>query len=536
MVGRRHVMKRSLTLLIVSLIFNAVLLSARAQTLITFDSFLPATGNYVPIPDGYAQLEWQNFGVLNGTAAGRNGYHAGTISADNVAFNPYGTPASIQSSSAFTLAAGYFTAAFVDGLQVHVQGFTGGTVTYDNTYTLSASAPQLVQFNYVGVDKVTFEAIPETEFAVDNLLILPVVPSNSCTLAVSPAEAVYTSESATGQVSVAVSGGCPWSVSNTNSWITILSGASGAGSGTVSYQVQSNSTPISRNAFINIGDQTFVVSQSPSPPSNVPTVDLGTIEVSTLGHRTLAAPPYPWSKPSNSAADYFIDQGQTSGGGGVLQTVSVNWDTNHQFQLKVSAPPGMKFVVRVPEGGSAKFAGFLWWNSSGGGFSSAGTVTATFEGLEGTTPDFSASFAVLADSHGFFGFGNIDSTPFTSDLAFSSITLTGIAAPQSAAQTGSLLFTPHAESYFEIISTPAGSDPAVTIASQIVPQLRLGGAPSIQSAVQTNGDIALSFSGVLQSSSNLFGPFQNVTGNPIGTYIIPKAEQTSSQFFRVKAN
>lgn len=530
-------MKSFLTFLVVSLMFNAIDLSLRAQAAITFDSFLPATGNYITVPEGYANLQWNNFGVLNGTAASaREGYHAGTVSPDNVAFNLNGTPASIQSGDAFNLNSGYLTAAFVEGLQVRVQGFSGANLAYDHTYTLSTSAPLFVQFNYAGVDKVTFEAIPQTEFVLDNLVVTSIISTDSCTYAISPAEAVYTAESATGQVSVAASDGCPWSVANTNAWITILSGQSGTGSGTVSYQVQSNSTPISRSAIISIANQTFVVSQSPFQPSIPTVVDLGTVEVTTLGHRTLSGPPLPGLKVLSSAADYFIDQSQTSGGGSLLPPVSVDWNTNHQFRLTVSAPPGSKFLIRVPDGGSAKFGGFLWWNSSGGGFSSAGSVTATFEGLEGTAPDFSGSFTVLSDSHGFFGFGNIDSTPFTSDLAFSSITLTGNAPPQYTDQTGAVLFTPHGESSFEVISTPPGSGPAVTIVSQAVPQLRVASAPLLQSAVETNGDITLLFTGVLQSSSSPFGPFQNMVGNPMGAYTIPKAHQTSQQFFRVKAN
>jgi hypothetical protein len=530
-------MKRSFTLFMVSLMFNAIHLSARGQALISFDSFLPATGDYILIPNGYANLQWDNFGVLNGAASSRGeGYYTGTVSPDNVAFNRFGTPASIYSSSAFRLDSGYLTSAFVKGLQVRVQGFSGANVVYDNTYTLSTSGPLFVQFNYSGVDKVTFEAIPETQFVLDNLTVTPIISTNSCTYAISPAEGVYTSESATGLVSVVASDGCPWSVSNTNLWITILSGQSGAGSGTVSYQVQSNSTPVSRSGFISIAGQIFAVSQSPLQPLIPTIVDLGNVEVSTLGHRTLQGPPLPGRSSPGVAEDYFIDQSQTSGGGSVLPLVSVDWNTNHQFQLTVSAPPGSKFVIRVPDGGSAKFGGFLWWNSSGGGFSSAGSVKATFQGLEGKAPDFSASYSVLADSHGFFGFGNIDSTPFTSDIAFSSITLTGNTAPQYTIETGAVPFTPHGESSFEIVSTPAGSNSTVTIVSQLDPQLRVAGAPSIQSTVETNGDITLSFTGVLQSSPNIFGPFQNVTGNPLGAYSIPKANQTSQQFFRVKAN
>src|SRR5258708_28860374 len=80
-------------------------------------------------------------------------------------------------------------------------------------------------------------------------------------------------------------------------------------------------------------------------------VEIGTVQSSTIGHAFLnpnfLLPPGSPPRPS-SVVDYLVDQDQSSGGGGVLPSVSVNWDTNTQFVLTVSAPPGQKFHVHVP--------------------------------------------------------------------------------------------------------------------------------------------------------------------------------------------
>src|SRR5206468_1223078 len=85
------------------------------------------------------------------------------------------------------------------------------------------------------------------------------------------------------------------------------------------------------------------------PPRSA--VDVGHIEVSTVGHSFFNPNgPVPEPQMSRVVSDFLIDQDQSSGGGALLAPVSVNWDTNNQFKLTVSAPRGMKFLVRVPAG------------------------------------------------------------------------------------------------------------------------------------------------------------------------------------------
>jgi hypothetical protein len=115
-----------------------------------------------------------------------SGYQNGVLSANNVAFNGSGNPAELSSSGPFDLNSAWLTAAWNDGLQLEVQGFAGGTLLYDQTYTLNAAAPTLLAFNYLGVDEVSFSSSgginhgydgSGTQFVMDNLTVSVPEPS-----------------------------------------------------------------------------------------------------------------------------------------------------------------------------------------------------------------------------------------------------------------------------------------------------------------------------------------------------------------------
>ena len=61
--------------------------------------------------------------------------------------------------------------------------------------------------------------------------------------------------------------GCAWTASSNNPWITVTSGSSGSGAGTVGYSVASNSGS-ARTGTITIAGQTFTVSQQTPPVSS----------------------------------------------------------------------------------------------------------------------------------------------------------------------------------------------------------------------------------------------------------------------------
>jgi hypothetical protein len=62
-------------------------------------------------------------------------------------------------------------------------------------------------------------------------------------------------------VNVTTAGGCAWTATTADNWITITSGASGSGNGSVHFTVAADSGP-ARTGTIAIADQTFTVTQT----------------------------------------------------------------------------------------------------------------------------------------------------------------------------------------------------------------------------------------------------------------------------------
>jgi hypothetical protein len=145
---------------------------------ITFDD-LPTTadgsGFYTgPVPSVYDALNWSNCYVINAVLATNTGAHAGMVSSSNVVYNGNGSTASIYSSSTFDFLSGYLTSVWTNDLQVEVEGYIGtqATPTYDNFYTLSATAPTNITFDYFGVAEVHFISIPSGyQFVMDNVVV-----------------------------------------------------------------------------------------------------------------------------------------------------------------------------------------------------------------------------------------------------------------------------------------------------------------------------------------------------------------------------
>ena len=64
-----------------------------------------------------------------------------------------------------------------------------------------------------------------------------------------------------GNVAITTTSDCPWSVVNTNGWITISSATTGSGNATVSFNVAANNTAQPRTGTIVIGGRPFVIAQ-----------------------------------------------------------------------------------------------------------------------------------------------------------------------------------------------------------------------------------------------------------------------------------
>ncbi|MCS7315402.1 MAG: hypothetical protein NZ554_08020 [Bryobacteraceae bacterium] len=80
----------------------------------------------------------------------------------------------------------------------------------------------------------------------------------------------------TGSVNVTAPAGCAWTATSNASWVTITSGASGSGNGTLQFTVAANTATTSRTGTLTVAGQTFTVTQAGAAPAGPrPTISAG---------------------------------------------------------------------------------------------------------------------------------------------------------------------------------------------------------------------------------------------------------------------
>jgi hypothetical protein len=98
----------------------------------------------------------------------------------------------------------------------------------------------------------------------------------ACAFTISPTSRSHSGSQETGSIALSCATGCTWSATSSAGWITITSGASGTGNGTVNYTVAANTTGSTRAASINVADKSFTVSQATQSTTPPPPTTTGT--------------------------------------------------------------------------------------------------------------------------------------------------------------------------------------------------------------------------------------------------------------------
>lgn len=91
-------------------------------------------------------------------------------------------------------------------------------------------------------------------------LTVTVNQASGCTYSVSPPQSPVSHSGITGTINVTTVSGCTWSAQSSVSWITINSGSSSTGNGTVQYTVSPNVGP-NRTGTITVAGQNFTIEQ-----------------------------------------------------------------------------------------------------------------------------------------------------------------------------------------------------------------------------------------------------------------------------------
>ena len=155
--------------------------------------------------------------------------------------------------------------------------------------------------------------------------------SGAGTYAIMPTNSSVAVDATTGSVTVTPTGAnCPWTASSSVSWLTITSGGSGSGPGSVAYAVDSNiSNCVARTATLTIASQTFTLTQAAGTGSFSLPVTNTTVgaAASSTSVAVLAGTGCPWTATSGTSWLTILSGSSGSGNGTVVFSAAANTNT-----------------------------------------------------------------------------------------------------------------------------------------------------------------------------------------------------------------
>lgn len=165
---------------------------------------------------------------------------------------------------------------------------------------------------------------PSKEYIYGGRLISTEEPVSSCAYSILPTSASFTSTGGTASVSVMAGTGCGWTAASNDSWITITSGSSGTGNGSVNYSVAANAGA-ARSGTMTIAGQTFTVNQSAvCSYSLIPTSASFSFGAGSGSVNVFAGAGCSWSAVSNDSWITINSGNSGTGNGTVNYSVSAN--------------------------------------------------------------------------------------------------------------------------------------------------------------------------------------------------------------------
>jgi hypothetical protein len=202
-----------------------------------------------------------------------------------------------------------------------------------------------------GNGKIDFRAAPnaassvrEGEIVVNDSRLRVMQEAAPCQFSITPGEQTFSSTDGDGSVAVAAPSGCTWTAKSNAPFITITSGASGSGNGTVEFRLPANSGS-SRTGTLTIADRTYTVTQlapgaPPPPPPCSHTINPASANVAEQGGPATAtvttAAHCTWTAASNVPWITVTSGASGSGNGSVAYTVAGNSGTARQGALIIA--------------------------------------------------------------------------------------------------------------------------------------------------------------------------------------------------------
>ena len=236
-----------------------------------------------------------------------------------------------------------------------------------------------------------------------------VVFQDACSYWLQPTSEMVSYTSTQSSVQVSAPGGCAWTAVSNASWITINSGSSGSGTGTVLYTIATNTSttwPVNRTGTMTIAGQTFSVTQAgqPSCPNS------SGLSCDSLGFQSCtkkcfvssggAATVYVWL--SRTDCDWaprvnvpWIHITSVTDNGTNPRKVNYSVDANSSAPSRIGVITINGLTHTVTQGGTSSAASGRVTTASGQGLAG---VTITFSAL---TP-YSGPATVVTDANGYW--------------------------------------------------------------------------------------------------------------------------------------
>ena len=209
---------------------------------------------------------------------------------------------------------------------------------------------------------------------------------SSCSYFVTPSNQSLSYPAGSGSVTVATQSNCAWTAVSNAAWITVTSGASGTGNGTVNYSATANTGAKSRSGTLTIAGKTFTVTQAGVPPTVIFTSPANGATGVPVGQTFTVT----FSESMNSASvlnysnySYSTPSGGTTTLSSATGSLTYNSQSNQlSYTPSTSLTSGTTYTVTISTGVTddevVNMASTYTWS-----FTTAGTPPVTSSGSSG---------------------------------------------------------------------------------------------------------------------------------------------------------
>jgi Putative binding domain, N-terminal len=290
----------------------------------------------------------------------------------------------------------------------------------------------------------------------------PQAPPNLCSYAISPGVASIGATAGSATVAITAPSGCSWTVASQTAWIAVISGASGAGSASVTISISAN-PGAARSGIVSIAGQAFTVNQAAAVEQSACayTIDPSSASVGSNAGAgpavSLKAPAgCAWTSTSDAAWISITSGSSGSGDGRVGFNVTANVGPARSGTITIA---GRTFTVIQSANCSYSINPANAAIGSGGGAGPGIAVTAT-AGCAWTSSSNAAWVSVTSGSAG-TGNGSVTFTVAANTGASRSGTVTIAGQTLTVNQAASCSYSINPAS--ALIKRDGGNGPAVAV-------------------------------------------------------------------------